>query len=129
MYVCTRCHIYKMRLKQEDVAELEAVFHIFTDGRSTGTIGLTELDLAMNYLGIAVDEAQLKRIFDKLDKDGVGGRKIGFGVFLATMEICRELDELGRKIDLKAFLTLMEEKRSEERIRGPIQLDFFKISI
>ena len=58
-----------MKLTQEDIAELEAVFHIFTGGRSSGTIGRTELDLAMNYLGIDVDEAQLKRIFDKLDKD------------------------------------------------------------
>ena len=48
---------------------MEAVFHIFTGGRSGGTIGRTELDLAMNYLGIDVDEFQLKRIFDKLDKD------------------------------------------------------------
>ena len=104
---------------------MEAVFHIFTGGRSSGTIGRTELDLAMNYLGIDVDEFQLKRIFDKLDKDdGVGGRKINYGVFLATMEICRELDDLGRKIDLKAFSTLMEAKRSEERIRGPIQKTF-----
>ena len=101
---------------------MEAVFHIFTGGRSGGTIGRTELDLAMNYLGIDVDEAQLKRIFDKLDKDGgVGGQKINYGVFLATMEVCRELDDLGRKIDLKAFSTLMEAKRSEERIRGQIQ--------
>ena len=70
MHVCTRYHINRMKLTQEDIAELEAVFHIFTGGRSSGTIGRTELDLAMNYLGIDVDEAQLKRIFDKLDKDG-----------------------------------------------------------
>ena len=74
-----------MKLTQEDIAELEAVFHIFTDGRSGGSIGRTELDLAMNYLGIDVDEAQLKRIFDKLDKDGgVGGRKINYRVFLGS---------------------------------------------